>query len=108
MKTELRADPHSVTGVTILELWHDGQFIATVTDGPGVRVISKHAMQVVHIEGEPNVVEVRVYARVMNSRIVGESPDMRFLINPTDVSCNIGLLFQSCTYGRRVARAGVG
>jgi hypothetical protein len=62
VKTELRPVPHSVTGVTILELWHNGQFIATVTgaDGPGLRVITKHPMQVVHVEGTPNVVEVRV------------------------------------------------
>ncbi|HEV3440087.1 MAG TPA: hypothetical protein VG122_22155 [Gemmata sp.] len=48
MKTELRAVPHSIVpGATIFEVWHAGQFIATVTgaDGPGVRVISKHPMQ---------------------------------------------------------------
>lgn len=47
MKAELRVKPHSVLpGVQIIEVWHDGRFVATVTgaDGPGVRVISKHAM----------------------------------------------------------------
>jgi hypothetical protein len=45
-----------------LEVWHDGQFIATVTgaDGPGVRVISKHAVKVVLVDGAPNVAEVRI------------------------------------------------
>lgn len=44
MKTELRAVPHLVLpGQTVIELWHDGVFIGTVTgaDGPGVRVVSK-------------------------------------------------------------------
>jgi hypothetical protein len=44
MKTELRPVPHSMDpGVIVIEVWHDGQFIARVTgaDGPGVRVISK-------------------------------------------------------------------
>jgi hypothetical protein len=63
MKTELRPVPHSIVpGVIIFEVWHNGKLIATVTgaDGPGVRVISKHPMRAVHVEGEPNVVEVRV------------------------------------------------
>jgi len=65
MKTELRAVPHSITpGVTIFEVWHAGQFIATVTgaDGPGVRVISKHPMQTVLVIGHPNEVEVKIQA----------------------------------------------
>jgi hypothetical protein len=48
MKTELRAVPHSIIpGATIFEVSHNGQFIATVTvaDGSGVRVISKHPME---------------------------------------------------------------
>jgi hypothetical protein len=63
MKTELRAVPHSIVpGATIFEVWHDGQFIATVTgaDGPGVRVISKHPMQAKLVEGLPAVVEVKI------------------------------------------------
>ena len=64
MKTELRAVPHSIVpGAVIFEVWHDGQFIATVTgaDGPGVRVISKHPLEAKVVEeGLPKVVEVRV------------------------------------------------
>lgn len=47
MKTELRAKPHSVlTGAVIVEIWHDGHFLATVAgaDGPGVRIITKHGI----------------------------------------------------------------
>ncbi len=63
MRTELRAVPHSIVpGATIFEVWHDGQFIATVTgaDGPGVRVISKHAITARVVEGYPNEAEVSV------------------------------------------------
>lgn len=54
--------PHSITGATILEVWHDGKFIATVTgsDGTGVRVVTKDPMQVIHVEGAPKEVAVRV------------------------------------------------
>jgi hypothetical protein len=46
----------------VLEVWHDGRFIATVTgaDGSGVRVICKHPLGVVIVEGMPNVAEVRI------------------------------------------------
>lgn len=56
MKTELRPVPHSITGATILEVWHDGKFIATVTgaEGPEIRVVTKHPIQAVHVEGMPN------------------------------------------------------
>jgi len=63
MKTTLRAVPHSIIpGATIFEVWHDGQFIASITgaDGPGVRILSKHAMKTELIEGLPNVVEVGI------------------------------------------------
>ncbi len=49
MKTELRLAPHSVIpGAKIIELWYAGQFIGQVVgaDGPGVRVLSKHALTV--------------------------------------------------------------
>ncbi len=49
MKTELRMRPHTVLpGEAVIELWWHGQLIGQVTsaDGPGVRVISKHPMQV--------------------------------------------------------------
>jgi hypothetical protein len=65
MKTELRAVPHSIVpGHRIFEVWHDGQFIATVTgaDGPGVRVVSKHPMEAELVEGLPVVVEVKIAA----------------------------------------------
>jgi hypothetical protein len=44
------------------EVWHDGEFIATLTgaDSPGVRVITKHPLRVVVVEGMPNVAEVRI------------------------------------------------
>lgn len=63
MKTELRPVPHStISGAIVLEVWHDGQFIATITgdDGPGVRVISKHPLRAVPVGGLPNVVQVKI------------------------------------------------
>jgi hypothetical protein len=47
VKTEIRATPHAVLkGVTVVEVWHDGKFLATIagTEGPGVRVITKHGI----------------------------------------------------------------
>jgi hypothetical protein len=49
MKSELRVVPHSeLPGQNVIEVWHDGEFIATVTGatGPGVRVISKYINKV--------------------------------------------------------------
>lgn len=63
MKTELRAVPHTIVpGTTIFEVWHDDQFIASITgaEGPGVRILSKHPMKTDLVEGLPNVVEVKV------------------------------------------------
>ncbi len=63
MKTELRAVPHTTRpGVTVFEVWHDGQFIASITgaDGPGVRVFSKHPLKATQVDGYPNEVEVRL------------------------------------------------
>jgi hypothetical protein len=71
MKTELRAVAHSIVpGQTVFEVWHDGQFIATVAgaDGPGVKVISKHPMQATVVEGLPNVVEVKVGETVPSAK----------------------------------------
>jgi hypothetical protein len=62
-KTELRAVAHSIVpGATIIEVWHDGQFIATVAgaDGPGVGIISKYPMQARLVEGLPAVLEVKI------------------------------------------------
>ncbi len=62
MKTELRTVAHTIAaGANIFEVWHDGQFIATIVgahDGPGVRIVSKHPMKAELVEGLPNVVEV--------------------------------------------------
>jgi hypothetical protein len=47
VKTELRPEKHSAqAGQTIIELWHDGDFIGTVAgaDGPGVRIVTKHTV----------------------------------------------------------------
>jgi hypothetical protein len=66
MKTELRAAPHStLPGAAIVEVWHDGRFIATVvhSDGPGVRVISKYSVLVKLPESRiPSFVEVENHA----------------------------------------------
>ena len=50
MKTELRLRPHTITpSSTIVEVWHEGRFLATITgaDGPGVRIITKHLIKAV-------------------------------------------------------------
>ncbi len=47
MKSELRLGPHAVIpDATVVEVWYDGEFVATVcgADGPGVRVVSKHRL----------------------------------------------------------------
>src|ERR1019366_6621599 len=47
LKTELRHKPHAVLkDVTVIEIWHDGQFIGTIAgaDGSGVRIIPKPPM----------------------------------------------------------------
>lgn len=56
MKTELRLRAHSlIPGAAVVEIWHDGQFIGQVTgaEGPGIRVISKHAMVIVNRDPAP-------------------------------------------------------
>jgi hypothetical protein len=61
MKTELRLAPHSVLpGQSVVELWHDDQFIGTVTgaDGPGVRIATQFAVVVAPAAGM--VTEVRI------------------------------------------------
>jgi hypothetical protein len=60
-KTELRLRPHQVLpNATVVELWHNGDFIGQVTgaDGPGVRVISKYALTTVSTT--VGVIEVRI------------------------------------------------
>jgi hypothetical protein len=69
MKTELRIRPHStLAGEHIYELWYAGELIGTVagSDGPGVRVITKHAMEVLpdKLPDHPiHVTEVRIKCR---------------------------------------------
>jgi hypothetical protein len=61
MKTELRLAPHSgLPGQSVIELWHDGQFIGTVTgaDGPGIRIVS--SFTVVVLPAVELVTEVRI------------------------------------------------
>ena len=46
MKTELRPAAHTVLpGQTVVEIWHDGQFIGQITgaDGAGGQVDSAHS-----------------------------------------------------------------
>jgi hypothetical protein len=67
VKTELRVQPHNVLpGHLVVEVWYDGRLIATVTgaDGPGVLVISNHAMQALPVPGDglPLVMQVSVRA----------------------------------------------
>jgi hypothetical protein len=58
MKTTLRLSV--LPDQSVVELWHDGQFIGTVTgaDGPGVRIVTKFAVMVA--PGEDMVTEVRI------------------------------------------------
>lgn len=66
MKTQLRLAPHSrIDGEQVIEIWHDGEFIGQVTgaDEAGVRVITKHQMEVAKL-GVPvqgvSIVEVKI------------------------------------------------
>lgn len=68
MKTELRLKPHYVLpGPQIVEIWHDGKLIGTVTgaDGPGVRIISKYFLepQTIAPANPASIVEVLVHIR---------------------------------------------
>jgi len=67
MKSKLKIEPHQmIAGETVIEVWYDGKFIATVTgaDGPGVRVISKHPVRVRLADSPPpelaGVTEIRL------------------------------------------------
>jgi len=65
MKTELRVQPHSLTPAAVVEVWHDGQMIATIdgSDGPGVRVVTKHELDV-RLDGGPlAVAEIGIVVR---------------------------------------------
>ena len=62
MKAELRVDEHLIhEGVTVFEVWHDGEFLATIVpgDGPSVKVISKHWLHP-ELRTEMNVASVTV------------------------------------------------
>jgi hypothetical protein len=68
MPSELRLSDHMVRpGQKVIEIWFDGKFIGQVTaaDGPGVRIISKHAMATYPISRPqsqvPGIVDVVIY-----------------------------------------------
>lgn len=68
MKSELRLSKHEIIeGAMVVEIWHDGQFIGQVVgaDGPGVRVITKHMMQVATVGPETSIktLEVKILQR---------------------------------------------
>ena len=47
MKSKLRLQSHSVaTGENVIEIWHEGTFLATIAgdEGPTVRIVTKHNM----------------------------------------------------------------
>ena len=63
MKAILREAPHSVfPSQTVIEVWYNGEFIATITgaDGPGVRIISKHKLVYDEVGNVPTILEVQV------------------------------------------------
>ena len=67
MKSELRLVQHKeLPDHAVIEVWHDGEFIAAVygADGPGVRVVSKHHLLAQPMESvknlSRNVIEVSV------------------------------------------------
>jgi hypothetical protein len=63
MKTELRLAEHrSVSGEKVIEVWYESQLIGEVTgsDGPVVRIISKHPLTGKHKAGLPDVIEVTI------------------------------------------------
>lgn len=60
MKTELRPAKHLVVpGQVVIEIWHNGKFIGTVSgsDGPGVRINSKYDMVAMQL---PLAIEVSI------------------------------------------------
>lgn len=71
MKTELRLGRHAVIAdANVVEVWFDGKFIATVAgaDGGGVRVISKHRMEVSSSsDGSIGVVEIKIHGPVVQA-----------------------------------------
>lgn len=69
MKTELRMAAHQIyPGATVVEVWWNGQFLAEVTgaDGPGVRVITKHGVNLAVAHDGPIVVEVGIVPKGPN------------------------------------------
>lgn len=62
MKTELRSVPHFESGQRAVEVWFGDQFIATIygADGPGLRIISKHPIQLGGFGQRPNLVELHI------------------------------------------------
>jgi len=64
---EFRVVPHHfLPGVSVIEVWEDGQFLATLTPGKGgeLRVISKHGLGCEHTgDMAPGVLLVRIMTR---------------------------------------------
>lgn len=66
MRSALRMSTHAVRpGEPVIEIWYGGKFIGQITtfDGPGVRVISKHA--IIASDGSPRA-EIRVSGAAAN------------------------------------------
>lgn len=64
-KTELRLASHeTLPGHLVIEAWYDGRLVCTVTgrDGPGVRIITKHPLNVLDVvrDVRVNIIEVQV------------------------------------------------
>ena len=57
MKTELRLRPHVILNdASVIEIWHDGVFIGQITgsDGPGIRIFSKHPIKITEVAINPD------------------------------------------------------
>jgi hypothetical protein len=64
-KSELKIVPHYIhPEQNVVEVWYEEKLVATVygSDGPGVRVISKHPMDIIRggLRTPGNVIEVRI------------------------------------------------
>ena len=62
MKSQIRVKLLAMLpGVNVMEMWHDGQFLATISggDGPDVRIITKHAVKAKPAPDDGSGVSVR-------------------------------------------------
>lgn len=63
MKTALILCQHAtLPDQQMVELWHNGQLIGAVygADGPGLRIISKHPIQLGGFGQRPNLIELHI------------------------------------------------